>query len=447
MLTRRQERERANMPLDQGLATAVAGLSERLSSISTAFNESQEDNFRDLPDDERKLRLEELDDSWRMCEKIYYDMCAKYTADQRNELEFFTEKRFEHFKKVYRDTKLAFRRCSQNDRFMRRSESSSGIASDLTSDHSDFSVGMLRRIDPPTFDGDRAQWLSFRESFASMVVNTNLSKVDKFNYLKRSLKETAQDIVKGLPASNQSFDVAWSELNDRYDNPRILKQCHVDALLSISAVTQKSNDGSEYERVLNEIHANLMSLKGLGVDYEAWGELLLGVVKTKFDNSWLEDWEKCVSAKLYDATYKGFKNFVLCRIESRTARTVKPDHSMPQNKKPKKFTKVHTASHVAKCPECSGEHFLFKCEKIINLPEKERFDAIRKHRICFNCLHPGHVISTCPSKYTCKICKGKHHTLLHRTNFESRKRHFDSSSEKSPVPFKSAKTDNQNKDT
>ena len=35
-------------------------------------------------------------------------------------------------------------------------------------------------------------------------------------------------------------------------------------------------------------------------------------------------------------------------------------------------------------------------------------------RGCYNCLQLGHNVSKCPSKFTCRECRQKHHTLLHR---------------------------------
>lgn len=32
---------------------------------------------------------------------------------------------------------------------------------------------------------------------------------------------------------------------------------------------------------------------------------------------------------------------------------------------------------------------------------------------CFNCLRRGHRLASCPSKFSCALCKKKHHTLLH----------------------------------
>ncbi len=44
----------------------------------------------------------------------------------------------------------------------------------------------------------------------------------------------------------------------------------------------------------------------------------------------------------------------------------------------------------------------------------DRFKLVQRKKACLNCLSSDHRASECPSKFTCKECKGKHHTLVHK---------------------------------
>ena len=44
----------------------------------------------------------------------------------------------------------------------------------------------------------------------------------------------------------------------------------------------------------------------------------------------------------------------------------------------------------------------------------ERFNVVKTKSGCYNCLQLGHNVSKCSSKFTCRECRQKHHTLLHR---------------------------------
>ncbi|CAI6367084.1 unnamed protein product [Macrosiphum euphorbiae] len=71
------------------------------------------------------------------------------------------------------------------------------------------------------------------------------------------------------------------------------------------------------------------------------------------------------------------------------------------------------------CYACQGTHYVYKCEKFKGLTTSARFQLVKSNNMCSNCLSGSHTASTCPSKYSCRTCSGKHHSLLH---FESRKR-------------------------
>jgi hypothetical protein len=71
-----------------------------------------------------------------------------------------------------------------------------------------------------------------------------------------------------------------------------------------------------------------------------------------------------------------------------------------------------------KPPECTfckvGRHFLYGCPNFIKLDTAFRIQKVSELKRCFNCLSPSHKTADCKSKFTCKHCKKKHHSLLHK---------------------------------
>ena len=43
---------------------------------------------------------------------------------------------------------------------------------------------------------------------------------------------------------------------------------------------------------------------------------------------------------------------------------------------------------------------------------KDKKAVVQKNKFCFNCLSPGHSASKCKSTFSCRHCKGKHHSEL-----------------------------------
>ncbi|XP_011860172.1 PREDICTED: uncharacterized protein LOC105557524 [Vollenhovia emeryi] len=64
---------------------------------------------------------------------------------------------------------------------------------------------------------------------------------------------------------------------------------------------------------------------------------------------------------------------------------------------------------------CKGDHFIYQCKELLNLPVSSRQAEIRKLKICLNCLRSASHAANKYSSGACRICKSKHNTLLHVT--------------------------------
>uniref|UniRef100_A0A1B0D852 DUF5641 domain-containing protein n=1 Tax=Phlebotomus papatasi TaxID=29031 RepID=A0A1B0D852_PHLPP len=73
---------------------------------------------------------------------------------------------------------------------------------------------------------------------------------------------------------------------------------------------------------------------------------------------------------------------------------------------------LHT--EAGKCPKCAMRHELYKCDAFKQMTRQERRKFVFTEKLCYNCLmKDNHISDNCPSKYRCRVCDRKHHTLLH----------------------------------
>ena len=68
------------------------------------------------------------------------------------------------------------------------------------------------------------------------------------------------------------------------------------------------------------------------------------------------------------------------------------------------------------CAMCEEPHPIWNCEKFLKLSVSLRIEEVKEKRLCFNCLGP-HKKMDCRSKYKCRECHLKHHTLLHDASY------------------------------
>ena len=99
------------------------------------------------------------------------------------------------------------------------------------------SRGCMVRLPKPTlkkFDGDVTAWTSFWDSFESSIhLNTDLTDIDKFNYLHSLLEFSVLEAIVGLT----NYTEAVAILKKRFGNKQSQITKHMEALLGLDIVT------------------------------------------------------------------------------------------------------------------------------------------------------------------------------------------------------------------
>lgn len=129
-------------------------------------------------------------------------------------------------------------------RMIARSEgmlSDEKVTEDCCKSKPSLSLVKLPTIFLPSFDGSYENWLEFRDTFLSLIHNSQeISPIQKLHYLKSSLRGSAALVINSLEFSASNYTVAWELLINRYDNNRLLVHNHVKALFSIQSLTKES---------------------------------------------------------------------------------------------------------------------------------------------------------------------------------------------------------------
>lgn len=65
------------------------------------------------------------------------------------------------------------------------------------------------------------------------------------------------------------------------------------------------------------------------------------------------------------------------------------------------------------CPFCNSQHHSLENCSSFKKTVKERKAFVQEARICFGCLHHGHILRRCRNRKVCKTCSMPHPTILH----------------------------------
>lgn len=234
------------------------------------------------------------------------------------------------------------------------------------------------------------------------------------HFLTSSLKDRALECIKNLPVTADNFPVAWNLLKSRYECKRRLINVHLMTLLSLPAVQRESI--SDLQVLRDNTNAALAALKNLKrSSEELWDDILVCLVSQKLDSVRRKAWNLKISDEKRLPSYKSLSEFLDTRIralEEWKLPTSSSDKSIRSIPAQKISSATASAKAQLKCSLCKANHFFHACSQFMKKSLSQRRELVKQDSR-FNCLSKGHAIQNCSSKYTCRHCQKKHHTLLH----------------------------------
>ncbi|XP_055588800.1 uncharacterized protein LOC129741119 [Uranotaenia lowii] len=302
----------------------------------------------------------------------------------------------------------------------------------------------LPEIKLPIFSGKSKEWVTFRDSFKSLIHSSNqLNDTDKFCYLRSAVTGEALQAIASVDITAANYDIAWSTLEKRYENRKLLVKSYLDSLFSIEPMRKESYDS--LNMLLSEFERNLQMLQKVGENPGQWSTLLVHMLCSRLDQSTLRQWETHHCSKevpLYDD--------LMCFLRNHCSMLESIAHRRPERPESSEQRFKFGVSNPAvpsqiMCPFCGDMfHIAFRCTKFLKQTVGERSESVKRARLCYNCLSSGHLARDCVKGY-CHHCGMRHHSLLHPISSVSQqstrhtpsvsqpRRHSPSSSHTSPI--------------
>ncbi|KYN14464.1 hypothetical protein ALC57_13336 [Trachymyrmex cornetzi] len=242
----------------------------------------------------------------------------------------------------------------------------------------------LPTIELPKFSGGAAEWLSFRDTFESLIhKNETIDCIQKFHYLRASLE--------GVAAQR-----------------RLLAHNHIKAIFDIQS--SKEESAAKIRETIDTLNKHLLALNALDQSTEHWDTLLIYLISTKLDNVTARAWEEeRVGNDI--PTLSEFKSFLNSRAD--LLDSLELNNKEVQKTKQNEHAKTRSLLvQKQDCVECKENHKFIACTKFLDSSPQKRASYLKEAKLCLNCMRPGHFLKDCRAS-TCKHCSGKHNSLLH----------------------------------
>ena len=191
------------------------------------------------------------------------------------------------------------------------------------------------------FKGELTSWTTFWDSYqAAIDVNTSLSDIDKFNYLRSLLQGPTLDAIAGLTLTAANYQEAVEVLKERFGNKQQIIDKHMDALLSIEAVSSDTNLKA-LRRLYDVVESQVRGLKSLGVASETYGSLLSSVLLSKLP----KEIRLIISRKVGGGDWKldELLRMLQEEVQARERAIASETTSTKSHEKPRKFPPTNAA--------------------------------------------------------------------------------------------------------
>lgn len=262
-----------------------------------------------------------------------------------------------------------------------------------------------------------------------MVRNQDgLPDARKLQYLKNSCSgdNEANDIVSQYQTIDANFVPAWTSLEERFENSRMIISSYLKVLFDQPIMQTES--ATSLRLLLRTTQKTLRSLKILGAPTEHWDWMLIHLILVRLDPKTRRYWELIHTSKVmptFEELVKALENRCnalevgdsssYVKVESKPINNNQSD----KRKQQQQTSKVLTATNSSiTCPICGGAHLPSECKEFLARNYDGRVELSSKYSLCFKCLKPDHNFRSCNSK--CQKCGRKHHVLLHNPNFDKK---------------------------
>lgn len=191
--------------------------------------------------------------------------------------------------------------------------------------HTPFTASMkLPKIEIQPFYGNFSEWITFKESFTAAIHNhPQLTKVQKFSYLKSLLKGEAARYTADLALTDANYDQAISQLNDRYENKRKIATAILDKMFDHPVTSSSSTSARS---LVDSATRCVRSLELIGIKTpDMWNTLFAYVFMNKMDSTAKEKFEFTVQNTEFP------KIEDLCKFMEKHANSLDETQTIPRN--------------------------------------------------------------------------------------------------------------------
>ena len=306
----------------------------------------------------------------------------------------------------------------------------------------------LKRVQIPTFSGDKRKYETWRAAFNACVDAAPATPEYKLLQLKQYLAGEPLEMIEKLGYSQEAYSSALSRLERKYGGTRRKVAVHLEELEEFPSV--KLGKAKELEKFVDVLEVAIVNLKDAGRQSELQPGTLYTRVLQKlpeqlitqyqrwlFDHGKQESMEAVLEWASREADFQMAASETVSGLRGAKKHESSSGHSSNRMEnsgrqhgqrgdrgRERQTERTYVATSVKNssqqsyppCPVCQEHHGVWKCAKFKDSSIDQRWSHAKTLSLCYRCLGVGHQGQACRRTRECGVdgCKETHHYLLHR---------------------------------
>ena len=286
----------------------------------------------------------------------------------------------------------------------------------------------LKRVEIPTFSGEKKNYQSWKAAFLSCIDSAPATGEYKLLQLRQYLSGDALKVIDSLGHSATAFEAAKDRLERKYGGKRRQIAIYLEEIDQFRQIRQ--GNARDIEEFADLLDIAMINLKEAGQDYELRDGSLYTKLQRKLPETMLTQYHRWIFENHKDESVMTLRTWVLQEAEFRTiaSETVHgftgrmasnaPARPVPRYGNQRTFFGETKDQRMTKfnCRECGKQHGIWSCRIFAKRNVRDRWNIARRLQLCYRCLGEDHQGKSCPRSRTCGQdgCVDLHHRLLHK---------------------------------
>ncbi|MCU7929154.1 MAG: DUF1759 domain-containing protein, partial [Candidatus Thiodiazotropha sp. (ex Dulcina madagascariensis)] len=287
----------------------------------------------------------------------------------------------------------------------------------------------LKRVQIPTFSGDKKNYQSWKAAFLSCIDSAPATGEYKLLQLRQYLSGDALKVIDSLGHSATAYEAAKDRLERKYGGKRRQIAIYLEELEQFRQI--RHGNARDIEEFADLLDIAMVNLKEAGQDYELRDGSLYTKLQRKLPETMLARYHRWIFENHKDESVMTLRTWVLQESEFITiaSETVHgfsgrmannaPARPVPRYGNQRTFfgeTKDRRSLPKFICRECGKQHGIWSCRIFALRSVRDRWNIAKRLRLCYRCLGEDHQGKSCPRSRPCGQdgCVDMHHRLLHK---------------------------------